>query len=259
MDPPPSSWRNAAWSVVAITTVVLIVLVFTAVRLAGPDRRFGRIDAFPGLPTGGLLTPERQEPQASEQVAAPAPTRTDERRTTTARQSQLPGGAASVPAAPGEGRPGEQPPPPGQSGSGGGGGSGSPLPTSVPSQPTSQPSSPAPTHEDPDVVEITQLFFGYLPGDLQAAWDLTGPRVRILGFEEFSRVWGQYRLVRLLQVTVGADGVTVVATIEVTEHKGAISIQRWKLTYLLGESPLIDQASMLASDPQDPGGNRPFR
>ena len=121
------------------------------------------------------------------------------------------------------------------------------------------PSSPTPTHEDPDVVATTQLFFSYLPDDLQAAWDLTGPRVRNLGFEEFSRVWGQYRLVRLLQVTVGADGVTVVATIEVTEHKGAVSIQRWKLIYILGESPLIDQATMLASDPQDPGGNRPFR
>ena len=59
MDPPPSSWRNAAWSVVAVTTVVLIVLVFTAVRLAGPDRRFGRIDAWvnnAAVATYGTLT-----------------------------------------------------------------------------------------------------------------------------------------------------------------------------------------------------------
>lgn len=248
--PSPSSWRTAAWLAVAVTSVALIVLVFAAVRLAGPDGRIGRIESFPGLPTGGLLTP--QQPSAGVPAASPTAGATGHQRTTVTAQSRPEqGGPATVPGSQVRTRPGDPQPT--------GGGGGGQQPTTDPAQPTGTTASPSVTEAQADVVASTYEFFGFLPGDLESAWNMMSPRVQLQGFEEFRLYWNQYSDVELQYVTVGADGTTVVATVNVTEHKGETSSQRWKLIYQLGETVVIDEATLLERGPLDPGGNKPFK
>lgn len=245
---PPSSWRNAAWIVVAAASVALIVLVFTTVRLAGPDREFGRIESFPGLPTGGLLTP--QQPSTGMPAAASSATAAAGFEGTAAPSNVVPGQPSSqaVPEAPGgEHRPGvPEPTIPG-------------APAPIPGTPTSStaPTSPAVAEDDVDVVALTYRFFGHLPDDPAAAWQLMSPQVQ--GYEEFAQLWQPYSAVVVQYVTVGADGRTVVATVQVSEYKGATTSQRWKLVYEAGENALISQATLLEGGLQDPGGNKPFQ
>jgi hypothetical protein len=255
---PPSSWRKAAWFIVGAASIVLVVLVFAAMRLAGPEDRIGRIDAFPGLPTGGLLTP--QQPEAAEPAATAEPPAPDEPGSSPSVESAPGGdGGATVPQAPGgtePGRPGENRPP-GQSGGSGGGS----RPTEGRPEPTggAQPTSPGTTDVEENVVDSTHRFFGFLPHDLEAAWEMVSPRVRVLGFEAFREQWGQYSDVRLQHVEVGTDGTTVVATLQVTEHKGETWTQRWKLSYRFSETLVIDEVTMIEGAANEPGGNQPLK
>jgi len=248
----PSSWRKAAWIIVAAASTALIVLVFTAVRMAGPDRRFGRIDAFPGLPTGGLLTP--QQPSAGRPAAEATAAATSAAQRTTVPAMPVPGQQQStvVVPLPGGDRPSEPQP------TGRGGGSG---PTSGPAAISATTTAPAPTGggEDLSVVDVTYLFFGFLPDDPASAWELTSARVQQQSYETFRLYWGQYSDIDVQYVTVGADGWTVVATILVTPHKGETTSQRWKLIYQLGQTVVIDQATLLDPGALDPGGNKPFQ
>lgn len=247
----PNLWRRIAWLVVGATSLALVVVVFAAVRMAGPDGRIGRLDAFPGVPTGGLLTP--QQPETGEPAADP-----------TAGDSGTgsDGGPATAAPAPGqdatEPRPSAVEQPRGQQpgATQPTGRPGSPAPTTGATVPSGSSPSPTVARTPPDVVDATYRFFGYLPEDPESAWQMLSPRS---GYEEFRAQWQQYSAVELQYVTVGADGTTVVATLSVTEYKGATTAQRWKLIYEVSETAVISQVTLLERAPQDPGGNKPFQ
>jgi hypothetical protein len=224
---PPSNWRKASWLIVATASVVLVVLVHGAVRLAGPNGRSGQIDAFPGLPTGGLLTP--QPPQTST-IAMPHPSQDADQRTSTP-PTQPGTGVPTSEEAPAGGQPGTQPPTPG----GRTPGAGPPPWTGGATSSSSQ------DEEVGDVAGATGQFFDLLPENIGAAWLMMNPEDQQMDFEEFNRVWRRYDHVEMVHTTIGPDPTTVVATVVVTDHKGVSSTQYWKLTYQRGGQPLINE------------------
>lgn len=234
---PPSNWRKAAWLIVATASVVLVVLVHGAVRLAVPNGRSGQIDAFPGLPTGGLLTPQ---PPRTSMLAGPYPSQ-DAGQQTPAPPTQPGTGIQTPQEAPAGGQPYAQPSAPGGRTSTGGPMSGSA--TSSSSQ-----------DEDAEVAEATDRFFGLLPENTDAAWLMMNPQGQQMSSAEFNRIWRRYQDVELVSTTVGADPTIVVATVVVTDHRGVSATLHWKLTYQRGE-PVINKLELL--DP-DPNGQQPI-
>lgn len=233
---PPSSWRKAAWFTVAASTIVLIVLVFTAVHLAGPGLRIGRIDAFPGLPTGGLLTPQ---PGPTGTMADPPPEVTDEaEQHSESSQPNSGGGSATAAGPPGQGQPGGGPPP----GDGGDGQNEETLSASTQEQP------PAGVDQ---MLNATQTFFDVLPEDVPAAWAMTSPNYRGNGDEQrkrFDKYWRKLRDVQLREVATDAEELTATATVFVTGHNGRSATQRWKLTYVQDGEFAIDELDLLDDD-----------
>jgi hypothetical protein len=246
---PPSSWRKAAWFIVAACSVVLVVLVFAAVRLAGPDGRFGKIDAFPGLPTGGLLTPQ---PPSSDTLAEPTSEAAEEPRPDSAEPSLGPDSGSETALPPGDpARPGPE-----QPGQGGGG------------DPTEGPPSvnTAPPPEDPpiqvdELLGATQQFFDVLPENIEAAWQMMSPQARSHGPDKFDKHWRKFRDVQLQSTSVDVGRSTVTAVVFVTGKNGKTATQRWKLTYRQEGSLAIDDAVLEDNGGFDDGdgpGNRPF-
>lgn len=225
----PSNWRKATWLIVAMASVVLIVLVFGAVRLAGPDGRSEQADAFPGLPTGGLLTP-----QPRHTLVLPDTKSNDADQSLSESQT----GTQTSP----ETSDGDQPDAglPDTDGSG---------PTgALPSSRGSASSSPQPDGIPNDIGDATERFFGLLPEDVNAAWLMMDSEDQPQDFGQFSRSWRSYEDVALQNVMVSTD-TTVIASIRVTERKGSSATQRWELTFQLGGVLVIDRLVQLDSGP----------
>jgi len=248
---PPGTWRRAAWFAVAASCVVLIVLVFAASRLAGPESPLDRLDAFPGLPTGGLLTAQPLGPQVH-----PGPTATTD--------GARPGGTAAGATA-------------GADGNGPGGGpaahdgrgdqerrssrtgTAAPAPSeprgaSTPPEPTVSllPSTGRPPVTAADLVSATRTFYEQLPRNVDAAWNMVGPRVKVQGFDSFRRQWGDAAEVNLQQVVVDADASSVLATVRIVPADGAERFQTFELVIRQGSSLVIDEIR-----PVGGSGNKP--
>jgi hypothetical protein len=241
---PPSYWRRAAWLIVASASVVLVVLVFGAVRLAGPNGRSGQVDAFPGLPTGGLLTP--QPPRTNTLVMPPTPGHnTDQSNADQGDAGQSTARPSTQPQAdmrtsiesPAGGSPTGQPPDP----DGG-------IPTGGP--PSTGSATPSPEPDAAAVMDATGRFFGLLPEDIDNAWLMMNAEGQRPNFAEFSRSWRRYRDVELLHATAGAEATTTIASVRVTERKGTSTTQRWKLTFGRGGQPVINELVLLDPAPQ---------
>jgi len=228
----PSSWRNAAWLIVATASVVLLVLVHGAVRLAGPNGRSGQVDAFPGLPTGGLLTPQ---PPRTNTLPLPYPPSQGEDQNTSAPATQAGGtGMQTSLEAPGGEQTDARTP-----ASDAGTSTGGPPPST--GRPTSAPNQNGDQDQDGDVdvMDATDRFFGLLPENTDAAWLMMDPEDQQMSFGDFNRMWRRYADVELLDDTVGADPMTVIASVKVTERSGVSATQRWKLTYQGGGNLVI--------------------
>ena len=250
---PPRTWRRAAWFAVGASCVVLTVLVFAAARLAGPESPFDRLDAFPGLPTGGLLTAQPPEPPGPSRPGDD-PTAADG-TTPTADGDPTSAGAAHQP-----GRQGEQ------SDRGPGGGpagvtrTGSPTTTSYDhlGDPTVQPSvSLLPTVGSPPVtadslIAATRSFYELLPKNVEAAWNMVGPRVKVQGFESFRKQWADAAQVHLQRVVVNANDSTVLATVLFVGTEDDEYVQRFLLTFRQGNALTIEEIQQTGDD-----GNKP--
>jgi hypothetical protein len=246
---PPRTWRRAAWFAVGASCGVLTMLVFAAVRLAGPDR----IDAFPGLPTGSLLTAQPLGPSVHPET--PEETRAD--RSGSSGGSGQPDTTAD--GAPGEGGP------TGTSGSDGRWNStrtwtvaptgDGPHGESV-TEPTiiMLPATGRPPVSAEELVEGTKRFYGLLPHNIEAAWAMVGPRVKAQGYENFRKQWADATVVRLRQVTVDADDSAVLATVHMITTDGAEHVQRFRMTFRKGHSLVIDEIVPLADDGRPPAG-----
>lgn len=253
---PPRTWRRAAWFAVGASCVVLTVLVFAAARLAGPESPFDRLDAFPGLPTGGLLTAQPPEP--------PVPTRTADTTTAEEQSQTVLGAPTSAGITRAGGQPGQvdvnQPggPGPGQPSRTTG-----PTPTSRNSfeNPTTSPTvSLLPTTGSPPVtaesmISATRRFYNALPKDLDTAWSMVGPRVKVQGFENFRRQWSNATEVTLQQVLVNANDSSVLATVHITGTDGGQYVQHFRLVFRQGNMLTIEEIQPTDGD----GGNKPVR
>lgn len=240
----PSNWRKATWLIVAMASVVLVVLVFGAVRLTGPYGRSEHVDAFPGLPTGGLLTP-----QPRHTLVLPE-TKSDDAGQGMSEQQTQPGTGTQTSRDTTTGdRPDDQAP-----GVDGSGPTGTPPPSSGSAAP-----SPSPNGDLNDIVDATERFFGLLPEDVDAAWLMMDAADQPQDFAQFNRSWRRYQEVELQDVPVGTGETTVVASIRVTDHKGISATQQWELTFRRGGELVIDKLVLLDSGPSvsHPSGNTP--
>lgn len=252
---PPRTWRHAAWFAVAASCVVLIVLAFAASSLTGPGGPLDRIDAFPGLPTGGLLT--AQPPGSAAQSQQPVQPQQDHSQTALAEGPT----GASIGTAPGNGQPaaagdgnsdggrpghvGTAVPPPGVPGG-----------QSVPPAPTVTvaPSAGRPPATPADLVETTRTFYEHLPADLHGAWAMVGPRVKAQGFEAFRQQWADIVLVRLQRVVVDPDASSVLATVQVVAKDGSEQIRQFQLLFHKSSSLLIDEIHPVGGNGIQPVG-----
>jgi len=238
---PPRTWRRAAWFAVAASCAVLTVLVFAAVRLAGGS--FDRVEAFPGLPTGGLLTAQPLGPP----VRPPLPL------TTAGDDRAAPHGGPSTAAAGNPGGAG------GPHGDGRGGvlgdstGTWTATPTADPpgeSVPPPQvsvlPTVGHPAATPDDLVDGTRTFYDQLPANIDAAWAMVGPRVKVQGYDAFRQQWAGATEVHLQQLVVDADKSTVLATVGLVMGDGVERVQRYRLVFRRGNPMIIDEITPIA-------------
>jgi hypothetical protein len=230
---PPRTWRRAAWFAVGASCGVLTMLAFAAVRLAGPDR----IDAFPGVPTGSLLTAQPFGPPVH-----PEATRAG-RGGSSARNGQ-PGTTAG--GGPGEG---------GSADTGGSDGrwhstrtwTVAPTGNGPPGTPATEPTiivlpvTARPPISAEDLVEGTKRFYGLLPHNVEAAWAMVGPRVKAQGYQTFRRWWADATVVRLREITVDADDSAVLATVHVVTTDGAERGYRFRMIFDKDPSLVIEE------------------
>ena len=239
---PPPTWRRAAWFSVGASCVVLTVLVFAAALLA--ERPFDRIDAFPGLPTGGLLTAQPLGPPVHPVPAGPPGAGGD--------------GHTALGGQPGDGQGNGGPlgsdgsdDSDGRSSPGSAGPTGEQARGDAPTAPmvtvmptTGQP--PPVTAED--LVAGTTRFYDQLPRNVDAAWAMVGPRVKVQGYDSFRKLWGDATEVRLQQIVVDADGSSVLATVQLVTADGVEHVQRFHLTFRKGRSMIIDDITPVTGD-----------
>jgi len=239
---PPRTWRRAAWFAVGASCVVLIVLAFAASRLASDPA--GRIDAFPGLPTGGLLTAQPLGPPASTPTVTTAPG----------------GGIATEPSG-GTGAGGDR----AGSGDRPGGGTGGRPPadpggTAGPGESAPAPAvSYLPVEGHPPVgpqqlADATVQFYELLQADVEAAWELVGPKVKARGYDSFRGQWAGAVGVEVQQLVVNADASTVVATVALTAADGTTRVQQYELVFRRGSTQIIEEINPIAK-----GGQKPAR
>lgn len=249
---PPRTWRQAAWFAVAASCVVLTVLVFTAAKLAGPRSPFDRLDAFPGLPTGGLLT--ARPPATPVLTTAPGANTTHQDRPTVLGAPPSAGiavtpGRADVP------QPDADPSGVGRS----------PRQTTTGitgfTDPTPAPMvSLLPTTGQPPVsadslITATQVFYDALPDDLVTAWGMVGQRIRMEGFDNFRRQWTNTAEVTLQQVVVNPNDSSVVASVLILTTDDRQHLQQFRLTFHAGHGLVIEDIEAI----DDNGGNKPAR
>ncbi|HEY0641239.1 MAG TPA: hypothetical protein VGD67_26725 [Pseudonocardiaceae bacterium] len=253
---PPSTWRRAAWFTVGASCVVLTVLVFAAARLAGPESPFDRIDAFPGLPTGGLLTAQPIGPQVT-QPDTPARTVPG-----TGAEPGSPGGAPDQRPRTGSDAVGAEQGDPPDGGPAGPGPDPRPASTSEPGGPNGASTSPSvslvpstgrpPVGAD-DLVSATRLFYEQLPKNVDAAWAMVGPRVRVMGYEAFHKQWSAAQ-VSLQKVVVDAGDSSVLSTVRFVTTDGLAYTQRFRMVFRMGSSLIIEEILLLPD-----AGNEPVR
>lgn len=244
----PASWRRAAWLAVGASSAVLVALVFAAGRLAEPDR----IDAFPGLPTGGLLTAQQPGPQGQPEPGV-----------STVADGTPPSGAAGSSATAG--------------GTGGGGLAASeagegpggatmtatrtstgdnepPRSTSVPTV-SVLPSTGSPPVGADELIDGAVQFYSLLPEDIDGAWQMVGPSVRAGGYEGFRRQWSDVTDVRLQEVVVDADESTVLATVEVDATDGDKQVRQYRMVFRGGGRSLtIEELDLVTERGHKPQG-----
>ena len=232
---PPRAWRRAAWFAVAAACVVLVGLVVATARLAGGP--FDRLDAFPGLPTGGLLTAQPIGPP----VHPPLMT------------TEAGWGDSSSPG----GRPGAAPGGTGAGGSRGDDRSGGPglasssrtdSPTGGRSRGQSAPPtvSVLPTTGNPpvaadDLVAGTTAFYDQLPNNIGSAWAMVGPEEQAQGYDAFSNQWADVAEVQLREVVVNANDSVVLATVRMVTNGGVERVDRYRLFFHKADQLVIDE------------------
>lgn len=251
---PPRSWRRAAWFAVGASCVVLTVLVFAAARLAGPESPFDRLDAFPGPPTGGLLT--AQPPGPAVPTGAGDPTVAGEHSDTVAGAATRTGTGDA---------PGQQNQPegdgPGSGPAGSTGPGGAPVTSQVRTgEPTANPTvSLLPTIGSPpvtpeDMIDATRLFYESLPKDVDTAWGMVGPRVKVQGYETFRQQWADVTTVDLLRVVVNANDSSVLATVRTVTTEGAEHVDNFLLVFRQGNALTIEEIRPTGRDGNKTGG-----
>jgi hypothetical protein len=248
---PPRTWRRAAWFAVAASCAVLTVLVFAAARLTGGPLQ--RIDAFPGLPTGGLLTA-----QSPPRHSVPPPA------VTTAPADQD-GATASVDSAGDDaGNTTED----GDAQAGGGQARSTTTGTASPTGPGPRsqgvppptvsvlPATGRPPVTAADMVAATTLFYSQLPGNPDEAWAMLGSRAKAQGYDAFRGQWADAVDVQLRKVVVDPDDSTVLATVKVMTTDGAERVQRYQLVFRGAGSPVIDEITPISAEDE---GNEPAK
>jgi hypothetical protein len=236
---PPRTWRRAAWFAVGASCVVLTVLVFAAARLAGPGGT-DRLDAFPGLPTGGLLTPQplgppvQPRPDTSTSQPEPRVGAGGQPASTGSNGTQ---GGAEHPSGGDQGQPRGGPAAPRTTAPGSGG---SDIGTAAAPTVSMLPSTGRPAVTAEDMVSTTRTFFATLPGDIDAAWEMVGPRVKVRGYDSFRAQWANVDDLQLQSVVVDADGSTVIATVQIVRKGGSTTVERFELTFRQSSSVQID-------------------
>jgi hypothetical protein len=242
----PPTWRRAAWLAVGSSCAVLTVLVFTAAGFA--ERPFDRTDAFPGLPTGGLLTVQPLGPPGHPSAATADPG---------SGGSAMPGDptGASTDGTAGSGSAGSERDgthstgtwPATPTGRQSRGGPASPPVVSV--KPTTSRPPPVPAE---DLINATVAFYDLLPMDVDLAWDMVGPKVKSRGYDSFRRQWGDAREVQLRQVVVDADDSSVLATVRLVAADGTEYVQRFELDLRKRNSLIIDEIVLVSDEGRKP-------
>lgn len=256
---PPRTWRRAAWVAVGASCVVLTVLSFAATRLVGPQGSLDRIRAFPGLPTGGLLTPQPLgQPPAQ---PTPTATATPGPHSGTPETGSTGGGQRAGPHQGRQPQAGEQ-----QEGHGDPSQPGTSAPCCGPAPtPTGQSAPPTvsvlPTTGHPpvtadDMVSATRAFYDRLPHDVDGAWAMLGPGMKSRGKESFHRQWAEVSAVHLLRVVVNADDSSAEATVMIVSSDGIEHVERYELVFRSSGTVVIDEIVPLGGDD---GGNKPVK
>jgi hypothetical protein len=231
------AWRSAAWFAVGASCTVLIVLAFAAARLTGAPADAG--NAFPGLPTGGLLT--AQPPESQTQGHRPPSTSGD-------------GGDPLEPGATDGGTGQVQHGPPddattaGHSGAPGGAaaaGTGGPSVTYLP------PDDP-PAGQAQAVVDTTVQFYDRLARDVDSAWGLVGARVKVHGLESFRKQWAGIAAARVQEVVVDAGAETVLATVALTGTDGRAQVRQYRLEFRRGDPGVVQDVAPVGGNGQKP-------
>jgi len=242
---PPPTWRRTAWFAVGASCAVLTVLVFTAAGLA--ERPFDRTEAFPGLPTGGLLTAQPLGPSGH-----PAATTADPGSGGSAMPGDQTG--ASTDATAGGGPAGSERDGthstgawPATTARQSRGSSTSPPVVSV--KPTTGRPPPVPAD---DLITATEAFYDLLPMDVDLAWDMVGPQVKSRGYDAFRRQWGDARQVELRQIVVDADNSSVLATVRLVAADGTEYVQLFELDLRRHNSLIIDEIVLVSDEGRKP-------
>lgn len=223
------TWRKAAWLAVGASTVAVLVLVVAAARIAGPESPFQRIDAFPGLPTGGLLTarppatPTTQQPQPSTTPGAAGTAVPSSQPIAGVERSDGQGPLSHPGPVDGPGRPTRTTAP-----------TPSGFDTGEPSSPPSVsvlPSTGVPLVTAADLIAATTQFYDALPGDPQSAWNLLGTKLREEGFDNFRRQWTNVAAVKAMQLVVNSDASSVLATVRMVTVNGGDFVRNFELVF----------------------------
>lgn len=250
---PPRTCRRAAWVAVAASCAILAALVFAAARLTGGP--FQRIDAFPGLPTGGLLTAQPQRSAAHLGAATTAPADQD-------------GAAASIDSAdvdagnaPGNGGPKDDteqarphltetasPTDPGLRSQ-----------TGPPPMVTILPATGRPPVAPADLVAATTAFYSQLPDNIEGAWAMVAPRARAQGFEAFRTQWADTTDVQLKKMVVSPDDSTVLATVKLVTSDGSKRDQQYRMVFRGVGPPAIDEITPITADDEGDQGDEPAK
>jgi hypothetical protein len=198
--------------------------VVAAAWLAGRDGPISHVDVLPGMPTGVLLTAQ----STSRQAEVPSTTPTSAYRVTT-RPTHV---AAGHPEPPTERRAPEpvdhtapttegEPPPA----------------TSV----TVLPATGRTPVEPAAMVAATTTFFGHLPQDPRAAWQMTGARIRVKRFDAFTQPWAEVTALALHRIVVDPSTASTRATVRVVRKDGSEAMPEFELTFRRGNSLIIDE------------------
>ncbi|GAA4843828.1 hypothetical protein GCM10025787_26660 [Saccharopolyspora rosea] len=236
---PPRTWRRAAWFAISTSAAALGGLVAATTLLVGHPTSVDGLH-LPGLPRGRYYPPlpahdlyyldgDPSRPTAFRQSSSrqpsprePAAAGTADRPTTAVRPPELPAAPSPTTTSP-EPVLGDRP--------------------AAPPTTTRPPTSEAPylvALSDVEEVELrSESYFSAIArGDVRAAYALTTGDLREEGFASFATRYEGAVRVEVLGVSVRST--STVNTIRITEPDGTARTERRRLTFSLGDDPLVN-------------------